>query len=194
MSARHIPKETIVYGGAFYPPTRAHQQITEACARLAHARGGDVWLLPSASRDDKALPADRTHRLALCEALMADVQHENVQLCTAELDRAQPTRTYDTVQNLQAHHPDRTFRWVFGADSLATMQTWYMGAWLLQHTEMIIVERPRVVLPRLTHTMELLSVQTDDISSTMVRERMAACQPYEQLVGAAVHHILQQQK
>ena len=35
-------KESVVYGGAFNPPTRAHEQILQACVEYADEMHGDV--------------------------------------------------------------------------------------------------------------------------------------------------------
>ena len=66
-------KETIIYGGAFNPPTRAHQTILQVCADRAGQSGADVWLLPSGERRDKCIDANRERRLQLCAALCLDI-------------------------------------------------------------------------------------------------------------------------
>lgn len=95
-------RETVIYRGAFNPPTRAHQAIVQACVDYAEPRNADVWLLPSASRADKQIEVGRERRIELCEALLSDVMRRTVDVHVElmELDRGLQTETYDTVREL----------------------------------------------------------------------------------------------
>ena len=112
MTERTNRQETIIYGGAFNPPTVAHQQILQSCVEYAESIDGDVWLLPSASRADKEIDVSVARRIQLCEALARDVVSESVDVRveTSELIRGVQTETYDTVREFDAKYPDRYFR------------------------------------------------------------------------------------
>ena len=185
-------QETVVYGGAFIPPTRAHEAILQACVDYAEPRNADVWLLPSASRTDKAIEVESETRLAFCEALAQDVLSRTVNLSveTLELNRGIQTETYDTVRELEVAHPERSFTWVFGADSVATMESWYMGEWLKSELPMLVVERQGVPSIKLGARALLLSVDTGGLSSTELRRRLLEDEPYEDMVGAHVYELL----
>lgn len=185
-------KETIIYGGAFYPPTRAHQAILQGCVDYAEPRDADVWLLLSANREDKTIDASHERRLQLCEALCQDVVRRTVDIAvnTMELDRDKPTETYDTVCELAARNTDRTFTWVFGSDSVTTMRTWDRGEWLFDNLSMLVVERPGIVPVRLGAQAVRLQVQTGNMSSTELRRRIAAGEDYSALVGGHVGALL----
>lgn len=187
-----ISRETIIYGGAFNPPTRAHQAITQACIDYAEPRHADVWLLPSASRADKVIDVSTMRRLELCEALLDDVMRRtvNVRVEPMELQRGVMTETYDTVQELSARYPEHDFRWVFGADSVASMHTWDHGEWLRDHLSMLVVERPGAPQIMLGTNAVRLAVQTGDVSSTEVRRRIHIGEAYDELVGANVSALL----
>lgn len=184
-------KETIVYGGAFNPPTLAHQAILQACIHYAEPRKADVWLLPSASRLDKTIETSNDRRLRLCEALICDVVQRSVKLKinSSELDRNEPTQTYETVKEFQVTYPDRTFRWVFGADSVAHMPTWRGGEWMRENLPMLVVGRPGS--PHIKGGANIIRLAVESpISSTEVRRRMASNESYEELVGPHVGAIL----
>lgn len=185
-------QETIVYGGAFHPPTRAHQAILQACIDYADQHAADIWLLPSASRHDKKIRSSREYRLDLCQALIDDIltRMVRVSINTRELDRQVPTETYDTVQEFATVYPDRRFRWVFGMDSVATMPTWHQGEWLYHNLPMLVVDRPGTPPVRLGENAEKLAVYTEEMSSTEVRKRMRYGQSYDELVGANVAMLL----
>ena len=190
--AEILPRETIIYGGAFNPPTRAHQAILQGCIDYAEPRDADVWLLPSASRHDKSIDVLRERRLALCDALIQDVLRRTVavDVSATELDRPQPTETYDTVRELQDEYPNRRFTWVFGADSVATMREWNHGEWLLENLDMLVVERPGYELCQLGTRAVRLAVDTGDVSSTELRRRMALGIDYTNIVGPSVGALL----
>lgn len=186
-------QETIIYGGAFNPPTLAHQAILQACVDYAEPRAADVWLLPSASRRDKDIAVSRERRIALCEALCQDIVKRTVTIATntAELDRDRPTETYDTVRELAASHEDRSFTWVFGSDSVATMRDWNSGEWLYDNLSMLVIERPGSPVFQLGAQAARLEVMTGDVSSTELRRRIAAGEPYDELVGKSVAGLLE---
>lgn len=186
-------KETIIYGGAFNPPTRAHQTILQACADRAGQSGADVWLLPSGERRDKHIDVNRGRRLQLCAALCLDIVTTGETLLRVEeqeLDRIKPTETIDTVRQLGESYPDRQFTWVFGSDSLQTMSQWEDGAWMLENLSMAIVERPGYPALQLGRRAVRLNVDPLDVSSTQVRQRLAECRPIEDLVSRSVAELL----
>lgn len=185
-------QETIIYGGAFNPPTVAHQQILQACVDYAHDRDGEVWLLPSASRADKEIDMSVARRIQLCEALAKDVVSESVDIRveTSELVRGVQTETYDTVREFDARYPDRDFRWVFGADSVNTMERWHQGEWMKDNLPMLIVERHGYEAKQLGMNATRLAVVPFATSSTEVRQKIANGESYDKLVPEGVAQIL----
>ena len=185
--------ETVIYGGAFNPPTRAHQAILQACIDYAEPRGADVWLLPSASRHDKTIHVPRERRIALLEALVKDVMIRTVKVSIAmlELDRSGPTETYETVQALGAEHPERTFTWVFGHDSLASMPTWRGGEWLLGNLSILVAGHSDDDVPYEPPNIGRLPFDAGEIRSTEVRRRIEVGEDYSELVGEHVGRVLQ---
>lgn len=188
-------KETIIYGGAFNPPTRAHQAIVQACVAYAKPRKADIWLLPSATRRDKTIMTPKEYRLELIQALLDDVEMNGVELTiqTMELDRSLPTETYTTVRELQRLYPDRKFVWVFGSDSVVSMTTWNQGEWLQKNLPMLVVRRDDIVCS-LSDNARYLGVATRGLSSTELRRRLAAGEAYDDLVGPAVGALLHRRK
>ncbi len=187
-------KETIIYGGAFNPPTLAHLAILNACIEYAKTNQADVWVVPSANRTDKVIAASRNQRIAYIDAMIHDSQLSSVSLevITTELDRGTLIETYDTVQELKEQFPERDFRFVFGADSTETMASWQNGEELLEQLPMLVVERQGSrVNPLARHAMHL-NVVTPNISSTQVRERLALGESVEDLVTTSVIELLKE--
>ena len=181
--------ETVIYGGAFNPPTLAHLKILEACIAYAHANDAEVWVLPSGNRTDKQITVSRERRMQYLEALVNDAGG-GVLVQTFELDRQGAIETIDTVRELEQRYPERTFRFVFGADSTETMANWQDGHMLLETLPMLIVERVGSSINPKAIKVERLTVQTPPVSSTEVRQRLAAGAPVDHLVPPSVSALL----
>lgn len=185
-------RKTIIYGGAFNPPTIAHHAILQACIDHAETIDADVWLLPSGDRTDKSIESGYDQRMEMLRALTADVirRSVNIYINTSEIDRDEQTETYDTVMEINSSHADREFIWVFGSDSVNTMPEWGHGDWLVDNLPMLVVNRPNYPLEVRGRYAEVLDVEMPETSSTEVRERMQADEEIEDLVTPSVYAIL----
>lgn len=188
--------ETIVYGGAFNPPTLAHVAILNACADYARTADTpmrkEIWVMPSGDRSDKTIGIDTDTRLQYVEAMITDARTEGIPTTpvTTELERTSNVETFDTVMELEAAHPDRSFTWVFGADSTETMAQWKEGEWLLENLRILAVEREGSYVNPLAKRALALTVPSLAVSSTMVRQRMAGGQALDDLVSPNVLALL----
>lgn len=184
-------KNTIIYGGAFNPPTRAHQMILQACIDQAENMHADVWLLPSGDRTDKTIETTRDMRLQMLAALTRDVvtRTVSVDIDTTELDRAIATETYDTMVEFKNRYPDRRLYWVYGSDSIATMRSWKNGDQIIDEP-MIVIERPGYPVKNLGRQAVILAVETMQVSSTDVRDRLRLNEPIDDLVSSSVLELL----
>lgn len=187
------PTETIIYGGAFNPPTLAHVAILRACFEYAETNNADVWVLPSGDRYDKTIPTSRERRLQYTDALIADArrtQQDEAEVLTTELDRTVTVETSDTLAELQATYPDRSFTFVFGADSTETMAEWKDGDTLLETLPMLVVEREGSRINPLARHAVKLAVQAPVVSSTEVRQQMAVRGSVAGLVSPSVAQLI----
>lgn len=185
-------KDTIIYGGAFNPPTVAHQEILQACVDHAAEIDADVWLLPSGERTDKSIGLAPEQRVAMLRALASDVVARTVRIAinTSELETDGTVETYDTVHRFNEEYPDRNFIWVYGSDSYETMPDWHGGQWLRDNTQMIIVERAGHELYDLPENVTPISITDCGASSTEVRQRLANHLPIDALVTPSVRRFL----
>lgn len=192
MTERYERKNTIIYGGAFNPPTIAHHAILQACIDHAETINAEVWLLPSGNRTDKSIESTYDQRMEMLRALTADVVRRSVtvHINTSEMDRTEVTETYDTVVQMDEAHEDRKFIWVFGSDSVNTMPEWGNGEWLVENLPMLVVNRPGYPLEVEASDAHVLDVEMLEISSTEVRERMQADESIDDLVTPSVFALL----
>jgi len=181
-------RETIIFGGGFSPIHNGHMAIARGCVEYAHEHNADVWIMPSGDRSDKTMWETPERRIAGIKVMIAEVAMEGVtiDIITTELERSIQIETFDTFLELQDEYPDRTFTWVFGADSTMTMAEWYMGEWMLENLSMLVTERPGYTLNPIARHALTLAIPSLNISSTMVRERIAAGEPIEDLCGPGI--------
>lgn len=185
-------KTAIIFGGAFNPPTVAHQIIFQATVDYASSVGAEVWLLPSGNRTDKTIPVTRSRRIDYIEAMVNDLQPGQVPISvvTSELDRKVPVETYDTHLELLKSNPGYDLVWVFGADSTQTMQDWKQGNWLIQNMKMLLVTRPGSDVNFNIVNFEILEIAALDVSSTELRRRIEMKEPFDDITSPSVARLL----
>lgn len=171
-----------VLGGSFDPPHVGHAMV--AAWLLWTGRAERVWLLPAFAHPFGKASSPFDRRVALCQALADTVDPTRVEVCTVERDLPSPTYTIDTLDHLAARYPDHRFRLVVGADLLATRHQWKDWAGIETRYSPIVVGRPG-------HPAPPDAVAFADVSSTMIRERLARGEPVDHLVPAGVLAVLQ---
>lgn len=181
--------EVAVFGGAFNPPTLAHQEIIQAC--LDHPQFDEVWVMPSGERSDKADMLQAGARLAMLEAMKDDVFAGDDRLQVTDFEIALPgeTETIKTVEALQTAYKGVRFWMVYGADTYERMPTWRGGEELRRTLPMLVMPREGYAMPaeseRVRH-LPLIDPAMLAMSSTLVREAVAEQEPFGHMVCKAV--------
>jgi len=124
-------------------------------------------------------------RLALARAAVEDV--DGVEASSVEVDRAAPSVTADTLEELAA--PGREFFLLLGADAVANMPTWRRLEETRDLATIVVIERAgdaHAEPPGAGWRFERLSIPRLDVSSSDVRARLAAGRPVDGLVPPAV--------
>jgi nicotinate-nucleotide adenylyltransferase len=144
------------------------------------------------------------HRLRMCQ--LAAEGAAGVSVCAAEIERGGVSYTVDTLDSLHASHPDAELTLIVGADVAATIGSWRQPERLTQLAGVAVAARPgaapaaaaiagaasagavpdaRPLAPagaRITR----IEMPAIDVSSSLVRDRVARGEPIEELVGPAV--------
>ncbi|OFW17261.1 MAG: nicotinate (nicotinamide) nucleotide adenylyltransferase [Acidobacteria bacterium RIFCSPLOWO2_12_FULL_67_14] len=200
-----------VLGGTFDPIHSGHLDLA-AAARSALALS-EVVFVPSHDPPHRAADphASAFHRFALV-ALAID-GHPGYRVSDRELARQGRSYTADTLDGLHAEGwaPSQLF-FILGADAFAEIATWHAYPAVLDAAHFVVVARPGTTLEQaLARTPDLMrrahpapgpadagastrillvEARTREISSTMIRRRLAARQPIDGFVPAAVaQHI-----
>lgn len=183
-----------VLGGTFNPIHCAHLQMAEA-ARDALSLDL-VLLMVAADPPHKRVAGavDGAYRLRM--AALAAGGLPRIEASDLELVREGPSYTFDTLTGLHARYPGATLFWIVGSDMLHDLPNWHRAAELLRLATIVAVPRPgesgddeaAAAHLRQAFGAEVLPLlaEVDAVSSTLVRERVAAALPVEGLVPDAV--------
>ncbi len=172
-----------VVGGTFDPIHIGHMLLGEwAYEKYAL---DEVWFLPAGmpyfKRDRDVTPAEE--RLAGVEKAVGEFPYMKV--CDLEVKREGRTYTYETVEELNRLYPDDRFFFIFGEDCLDTLESWREPERILAGAQIIAAtrgaasdpekmkEKASALMAKLGGVIEVMEFPAIDISSTMIRKRMA---------------------
>ncbi|HOE95964.1 MAG TPA: nicotinate (nicotinamide) nucleotide adenylyltransferase [Candidatus Sumerlaeota bacterium] len=159
-----------LFGGSFNPPHVAHVLVVGWA--LAGGAVDEVWVIPTGGHPFGKPLAPFEDRLELCRRAFACF---GPKVRVLDLERG-PDAQYsiDTLRRLQARHPDLRWRWIMGSDQLADAARW-------KNFDEIMRLAPPLVVPRAGHAVPGASgdgapprFALPDLSSTFLRERLAA--------------------
>lgn len=179
-------KTIIIYGGAFNPPTIAHQRILQAGIDWGLRRNEEVeaWVLPSGENNKKKTGIPRAKHIKYCDRLIDSVNAHTAHMRIEPLELDSTTRTDKTeiAQIVSSRHPEADVWWIYGADSMDTIDAWG-GNWLKKHTNILVAPRDEAIFATQAETIQFLDVDTSGVpSSTIVRNRIRMGLPIEGLV------------
>lgn len=173
--AGHPPRRFVAcYGGAFDPPHLAH--VFALTYLLTRDDVEAVWLVPAADHVFGKDMAPFAERVAMLEAIIARLGTARVRVCEIEAGRDGPSRTYETLEALEAAHPDHAFCWVIGADNLTESHRWHRFGDLVARWPLIVLGRPghEAALAAAAPSPWCLPGPTlPDVSSTALRAALA---------------------
>lgn len=151
----------------------------------------EVWLVVSPHNPHKLAAglAPEEDRLEMARRAVAGI--EGVGVCDVEFSMERPSYTIRTIERLRELYPDREFAILGGGDVAQTIHSWREGERLVAENRILIYPRgacddfgePFIMLegaPRLS------------ISSTKVREMIAAAAEWESEVPEAVERYIKE--
>ena len=190
-----------ILGGTFNPPHIGHLICAhEALDQLALDR---VTLMPAGRPPHKQVAADpgAEARLAMCEAAVAG--EERLDVSRLELDREGRSYTVDTLRALHDQHPQDDLTFIVGGDMARSLPTWREPEAVLELATLAVAERAGSEREEIRGELRALRGATEqrvrffempriDVSSSLVRERVASGRPIRHLVPDAVAQAIAQ--
>lgn len=190
-----------IFGGTFDPPHMGHLILAEL-ARSA-LRLNEVVFIPAAQPPHKLDEefSDVRHRLEMTRLAIAGNEHFS--LSTIEVDRGGPSYTVDTLRTLRQEWGETVdIYFIIGADSLVEFPSWHRPEEILEMCRLAVVRRPGIdidfdalerQLPGIEDRTYFVPAPLIEISSTKVREQVAADRSIRYLVPRAVERYIYQQ-
>ena len=188
-----------ILGGTFSPPHVGHL----ACAEAALSQLGldRLLLMPVALPPHKDAGEDPgpEHRLAMCR--LAAAGDERIEVSELEVDRGGPSYTVDTLRALHEASPQDELTFVAGGDMAASLPGWRQPEEVLRLARFAVAEREgagRAEVERALAGLDgrdrvvFFDMPRIDVSSSAIREGIAAGRPVRDLVPDAVARYIEQ--
>ena len=198
-----MSKRIGVMGGSFDPPHFGHLVVAQDALEVLGLSG--VVFVPAARPPHKLhlSQSSALDRLEMTRLAVSDDARFSVS--DMEIRRGGVSYTLDTVKALRRERPDVDWVLVVGADTLLDLHNWYRIDELLGLCEVATLLRPgegsvreieekvRVAEPHRRRLLEnVFQVHLVGISSTEIRERVAAGRSIRYLVPQAVEDYIVQ--
>ena len=209
-----------LFGGTFDPPHRGHLGIARAAAEafaldtVLFAPVGNQPLKPGTTTTSFAdrlamvtLACEEAEQQQTAQSSAAAERHRTPRFVPSTIDAPQPDNapnyTVDTLAALRTQMPEATLYNLVGADSFLSLRQWREPAQLLSLAEWIVVSRPGYSLSDLTGLgltaierarVHLLETVHYDVSSTFLRERLAAGDSARDLLPDSVARYIRDHK
>src|SRR4051812_16961434 len=178
-----------ILGGTFNPPHLGH--LICAQEALVQLELDVVALMPVSSPPHKVLEDDPGpgHRLELCRRAVAG--DPRLEVSDVEGARGGPAFTIDTLAQLHEQRPGSELTWIAGGDMAASLPAWREPERVLALARFAVAEREgaaRAEIERLvaglggSPAVVFLDMPRVDISSSLIRRRVAAGLPIRYLV------------
>ncbi len=188
-----------IFGGTFDPPHVGHLILAQECqSQLKLDRL--LWVLtpvPPHKRDRGVTPL--RDRLALVQAAIA--QDATFELSRVDIDRPGPHYAVDTLALLRQAYPDAQLIYLMGGDSLRNLPNWNEPlTFMWTCNEIGVMRRPgdqidmqelEGLLPGISQRVYFIEAPLLEISSSEIRERIAAGQPFRYYLLPSVFHLIE---
>jgi nicotinate-nucleotide adenylyltransferase len=190
-----------ILGGTFDPPHVGHLWLATLAA---DAMGLErVLFMPAAQPPHKQGRVITSAANRLLMTRLAIGSESLFELSLIEMERSGPSFTVDSVEELRVLYEGATLFLVMAADSLAQIDGWHEPDRLLSLVEWVVGPRPGIELPDRAALEErfgaaagrihLVDGPALDISSSEIRDRVAAGRPIRYLVPRVVEELISEQ-
>ncbi|MCL1991055.1 MAG: nicotinate (nicotinamide) nucleotide adenylyltransferase [Defluviitaleaceae bacterium] len=133
-----------VFGGAFNPPTLAHEQIAKHVLNLPGIE--KLLFVPVGDHYEKVGLISADHRMQMLEILIEKLPGASLSKVEVEAKRA--LKSIETLEQLQLDYPGVDLAFVMGADNLLQLMNWHHHERFIQTVKIMILNRGHVDVSR----------------------------------------------
>lgn len=201
-----MKEKIILFGGTFDPIHIGHTEVALCAAKQINA--SKIIIIParrSPLKTKQPVAAD-TDRIAMIQLAINGL--EGFDISNAELNRGEPSYTFDTIQELREQHGESCeFYWLIGADMLPGLPLWHRINELLDECNICVMNRGGYEKPDFNSLRGKLNYENIknlqnntintpliDISSTEIRKRLANNEDVCKLLHPAVLDYIRKHK
>jgi nicotinate-nucleotide adenylyltransferase len=190
-----------ILGGSFDPIHNGHLHMA-VCAKEEFSLD-QVWLIPaghSPNKDEDTMTRAE-HRLRMCE--LAAEPYDWLSVNTIEIDAAEKSYTYRTMEKLHERYPSDEFFFIMGGDSFEYFEKWRHPEIIASLCTILVIPRDRFSVDFLLQKereiqalfpcrAHILSCEMYAVSSTQIRGQIRKGRVAEKLLPKEVLHYIQQ--
>jgi nicotinate-nucleotide adenylyltransferase len=150
-----------------------------------------VVLVPTGMPPHRPAPRESAAvRLRLAQA--AVIGNPGLTVSRIEIERPGPSYMADTLAGLAERYPGNALVLLLGSDQYAALSTWHQPERVAHLATIAVARRPGVSTDILADpSIERIEMPQVDISSSMIRERVAAGRPIRHLVPDPVRELIE---
>jgi nicotinate-nucleotide adenylyltransferase len=186
-----------ILGGVFNPPHIGH--LVCAQEALVQLELESMLLMPVREAPHRPVEDDpgAELRAEMCQRAVAG--DERVEVSRAEVEREGPSYTVNTLRQWRERSPDDEVFWIMGGDQAASLASWREPEEVLSLATIAVVPRTgwhreevviRLVKLKGAAQVVFFDMPRIDVSSSMVRRRVASGKPIRYLVPDAVAELV----
>lgn len=183
-----------LFGGSFNPIHYGHIRLARQL--LALAALDEVWFVVSPQNPLKQQTdlLDDDLRLQMVE--MALQREKGLRASDIEFRLPRPSYTWNTLQTLRQEHPGDEFTLLIGGDNWERFPLWYRADDIVRDYNIVVYPRTGSDIDerQLPPTVHIVRTRRINISSTMVRQRIALGQTLSRLVPKAVADFIEKKR
>ena len=192
---------TGIMGGTFNPIHHGHLLIAETARTTFNL--DRILFVPNGAPPHKDALLNGEHRINMVKMAISD--NPNFRICTVESFGNDAEYTANTLKNLKTLFPGDEFYFITGADALISMNNWKTPEEIFSNCRVITTMRPGkntdeldFAIAALTRTYgaEIFKMEMPmiDVSSTEIREKVAAGESVQYLVPDKVREYILEEK
>ena len=173
-----------LFGGSFDPVHHGHLIVGQVAREKLGLQ--ELRFLPARQQPFKQgrHQTSPEHRAAMLSLAVADTPGFGIE--RTELDRAGPSYTVHTLQELRQREAGSELVLLLGADAAAELPAWREADRIPQLARVVVFARPGSPVPASPWIAQIIEVPAVDISATEVRRRVSRGQPIRYWVPDAV--------